>query len=157
MVGEDAVEDLRLVVEGEAQALDAPGRLLLHAPAEGGQALDGLIAPGVQGVEQVVIEVVHAALLQLFGEIGVQLLRAVPALEVEDGHLGGQGEAVSVVALDDGLLGHPFALPFVVDVGGVKVGEAPVQEGVRHGADLLQVHPGLLLGVAQGQAHQAES
>lgn len=61
------------------------------------------------------------------------------------------------MAADHRLPDRVLALPAVVAVGGVKVGEALGQKGVRHGAHLRDVDLAGLLGVQQGQAHHAKT
>ena len=76
---------------------------------------------------------------------------------MEEGHLVRQGEAVPGMALNQSVPDGVFALAGVVHIGCVKVGVAPLQEGVHHGADLLQVNSALLLGVGHGKAHHTKA
>ena len=154
---QNAVQHVRLVVEGEAQAADAALGLLLRQKFEGAQPPGDLIAGGGDGVEQVVVEVRHAALVQLLLEEGRLLLLRVLGPEVEQGHLVRQEKPLPGVALHQGPADDVLALPAVVHVGGVEVGVAPLQETVHHGAHLGLVHPALLLGVRHGQAHHAKA
>ena len=155
--GQDLVQEVRLVMEGEAQVANLPRRLLLLEVGEGVQPLGRLIAGLVDVVEQVVIKVLHPAFLQLLVEDRVLVGLGAAVLEAHEGHLRRQGEAVPAMALHQSLPGRDLALPGVVHVRGVEIGISPLQEGVHHLADLLHVHRSLLLGVRKGQAHHAKA
>ena len=103
-------------------------------------------------MQEVVVDVVDTEVLELACEDGLDLGLA---RHVEGRVLGGHGEAVARVALDDGLAGGLLASALVVDVARVEVGEAGGHELVDHLADLLVVEVG---GVAapHGQAHHPE-
>lgn len=153
VLGEDLVQHRRTVVEGEAQVADLPLVPQLFHLLKGVELLRLGVGGGVQGVEPVVVHIVGAQPLELLGKIpaGVPVV-----LQQEGGQLGGDGEGVPGMPVHQGRLDGLLALSAVVDVGGVKVGEAPLQKFVRHFAERLEVHL-VVLPVDDGQAHGAEA
>ena len=153
---QDLVQDLRRVVEGEAQTAEFPGRLLLPEEGEAAQPLGRLVGILVDIVEEVPVEIVHAALLELLVE-DPRLVLLRPVLEQDQGQLVRQSKALPRVPVYQAVPDNALALLVVVHIGGVEVGEPPLQEGVHHFADLLHVHHALDLGVQHGQAHHAKA
>ena len=143
-------------MEGEAQAADLALGLFLHGKAEAVQTLSGLVTVAVDIVQQIVVKKVHTALFQLLIEDPGHVLRAF-VLQTGQGELGGQQEAVTGMALGQRPLYHPFALAAVIEIGGVEVGEAPLQKQVHHGADLVKVDGFRIVRIQQGESHAAKA
>lgn len=153
VVPEDLLQDLRSAVEGEADVPHQP--LVPHLPEklEGAQLLRHGVPHRPQVVEQVVVKVVHPAELQLPAQEGPLILR--PA-DVVQGDLIGQDVLVPGIPLRQSPSDRRLTGLVVVAVGGVKIGEAPLQEAVHHPLHRLHIHGGAVLLVQQGQAHQAK-
>lgn len=154
MCRENLVEQVGPVVEREAQAPNAP--LGLQAPRKGEavKAPHVLVMRDVEVVQQVVVEIVHAALFELLGE---DALLIALLFEEHRRELRGQREARAVVTPHERLAHHRFALEVVVHVGRVEVGEAPFEKEVHHALDLRRVHRREVVLAQQRKTHAAES
>ena len=128
--------------------------LLLQQPAEAVELLILGQAPGLDAVEQVVVEVPRPGLFQLFGEYPLHVLPGVEEAAVQ---LCGQREAVAGIALHQRLARHPLAGKAVVHDGRVEVGEAPLHEQVHHPLHLLNIHLRRVRRVQLRHAHQAKA
>ena len=152
--GEDLVQEGGAVMEGEAHLLDDALGLFLAQPGKAVELLDGGPGAGVDVVQQVVVEVIHPAVFQLLLEDAVPVLKG---LEGGKRQLGGQGEAVPGVPghqrLADGLL----AGAAVVDIGGIEVGEALLEEAVHHRFKLGHIDAGDIARIGEGQTHTAKT
>ena len=152
--GQEALQYRKLPVAGEAQVPDAAVSLLLHEIV-----IDAV--PGVQigvdvhlahVVEEIEVEVVHPALLQL-------LLEDLP----HPGHVGQvvAGELVRQIEAVPGVFGqrpahHQLGVAVVIAIGGVVVVD-PVGHGVvHHGLGGGLVDAGVV-PVQDGQAHAAHA
>ena len=127
--GEDLLQHLRPVVEGDAHMAD----LALGLQGEGrliGPALPEVAeVPGMLRVHQVEIEVLHAAGLQLALKEGADVCLG---LEVAAGELIRQHIAVSGVAAGETVPQGRLALALQIAVGGVEVVKARLQKCVHH-------------------------
>ena len=145
VLGEDFIQQIGGVVEGEAGAADEALGLFLCQELKAVEALKFLIVGPVNAVEEVVVEIACAGLFQLLGEHLVPARLVVKEAGVQ---LIGQGEALPGVALHQGGFGGVFTLEAAVHPGSVKIGEAPLKKGVYHLLDLLQVDVGGIVPVA---------
>ena len=101
-------------------------------------------------MDQIEVEVVNAAGIQLGLEQGQDLLLGFKAVE---GQLVGEDVAFSGITAGEGFLQSLFAFAAVVGMGGVEVVEAGFQEGVHHGAQLFHIN----LVLFHGKTHAAEA
>ena len=154
VLGEDLVQQLRVVVVGEARVLYQALGLFLQQPVKAVELLELVVDVPLDAVEQVVVEIPGAGLFQLGVEDLVPVLQGVEEPGVE---LGGQGKALPGVAVHQGRFGGAFAGKGVVHPGGVKIGEALLQEQVHHLFQLFQVHFAGVVLVQGGQPHQAKA
>ena len=152
--GQDFVQHLGGVVEGEPGVPDAALRLLPGQELKGAQ-LPALLNPlGAEGVEPVVVKILHSAALQLLVKNFLQLF--LP-LYGPDRQLVGDGVALPGVTPDHRLPESLLALAAVVWVGGVEMGEPALQKAVRHPDYRREVDGAAVVGVQQGKAHQAKA
>ena len=147
---QDAVQNLRGVVEGEADVADLSLGLELEGGLVGPAGLEVLEVAGVLGVHQVEVEIFRAAGLELPLEQGTDLGLG---LKEDVGQFVREQIAVSGIAGGQALAEGGLAFAAVVAVGRVEVVEAGLEEGIRHpanlgGVDLLAVHR---------EAHAAEA
>ena len=154
--GEHPVQHLGAVVEGKAQVADAALFLLPQQVGEGVQRQGGLVGLGVDVVQQVVVKIVHPAPLQLGAE-DLLLVGGGLVLQGGQGHLVRQGEAVPGMAVHQGLPDYALAGALVIEPGGVKIGEPPLQEQVHHGLYLFQIHRLGVVWIEQGEPHTAKA
>ena len=123
---------------------------LLHEIPDA-EIIEDQLAGGADVMQQIEIKITGAGTLQggpehLLGLLGI--FGTGPG-----GKLGGDGEALPGMTLDHGLLEGRFGLTVDIPVGGVKIGEARLQEPVRHDLELFDIH----LVPQHGQAHQAKA
>ena len=156
VLGEHLLQQLGGAVEGEARLTDVPFRLLLLDKGEAVQPLGDLVVLVVDAVEQIVVEKLHAAALELELE-HVGLLLGGGLFQLGQGQLGGQGEGVPGVPLHQAAVHRLLTGASVVEVGGVKVGKAPLQKQVHHLAHLGEVDGSVVLGIQKGEAHTAKT
>ena len=144
-------------VGGKAQVADAAVPLLLqqilHHPILGGEVW--LHVALVHVVEQIEVEVLHAAAAQLLLKNGLHPV-GPDVVHIVAGELVCQEEALPGIA-GQGLAHHHLGLAAVVAVGGVEVVGPPGHGGVHH-----PVHRGLVYILVpaagqQGQAHAAKA
>ena len=150
LLGEDAVEHLRLVVEGHAEVPHAALAPELRYDLEGPGLAVEVVALDAHGVQQVVVEVVHAAAFELLLKKGQHVLAG---LEHAGGELVRQDVALARVTRGEAVSDRKLALAVEVAVGGVEIGEAGGEELVHHLTYLFLVH----LVAEHGQAHHAET
>ena len=117
------------------------------------ELLDLAVVRDIEVVQQVVVEIADAALLQLFGE---DAFLVALGLEKHRRQLGRQREGVAAVTLDQRAAHDLLALEFVIHVGRVEVGEPAFQEGVDHPFDLRDVYFREVFRVGERQAHAPE-
>ena len=108
----------------------------------------------VQAVEPVVVHVVEAEPLKLRIEEAGDLSLV---FNHEHGELVGDGVRLARVALDHGFAESYFAAAAVIGRGGVKVGEAALEEGVGHDLDSFNVYAGGVVGVQKWQTHEPKT
>ena len=147
-------QQVRTVVERETDVADAALGLLAGEETPAVHLLYHLDALAVEGMEPVVVEVVHAALFQLFVEDALQVGLFIDG---PHGHLGGHGEGLTRVALDHRFAQGLLALAAVIGIGGVKVGEPLLDKAVGHCLELLDIDARLVVRVGERQAHQSKS
>ena len=129
VLGQDRVQHLGLVVEGDAKVADPA--LLLEFPGcfVGPTALVFLVYVPVLRVHQIKIKIVHAAGGELLFKEGANILLL---LEVSRRQLVGQQEPVPGIALDEAPLDGGFALSHQIAVRGIEIIEASFDKGVDH-------------------------
>ena len=145
-----ALKLLGVVVDREAELLDLPLGLLLGAELPQAVLVEGRREGLAQVVQQVIVEVVDAALLKGGVEHGAGVLRK-PRRQ-----LRGDGERVARVALHKGLAKGPLRLAAVVAAGRVEIGEPGVHEDVHQLADLVNVDGRGIICVLKRQPHEPE-
>ena len=106
-------------------------------------------------VEQIVVDIVHAELIELMLEVALDLV-LVAGLQQEGRELGGDADALSRVPLHHGLADGFLALAVVVNEGSVEVVVPGLQVGVDHAVELVIVK---VRGIAvfDRQTHHAEA
>ena len=150
--GEQALQALRTSVEREAPPTD--DALLLEAanPVPQPKVVVHLLVVVLDGMEQVVVQVVDSQALHGDAKLVLGLLGGgVPQPGVG---LGGHRKRVARVALHQRLARGNLGIAAVVDIGGVEVGESRPHKDVDHLADLLHVHGAVF---QLGQAHHAKA
>ena len=152
--GQHLVQKFGGVVEGKAHVPDQALLLLLPQPVVAVVLLIHLVVQGPHVVDQVVVKVVNAGFFKLGFEYFVPVLERMDIVRME---LGGQGVAVSGVAVRKGGLYRALALIAAVHPGRVKIGEAPLNEHIHHLLELLYVNARFIVWVQSGQAHQSEA
>ena len=105
-------------------------------------------------VEQIVIKISCACLLELCLKIRVAFLFCVEKPRVQ---LGRQGVFAPVMSLDEELLGRRFTLPVVIHPSCIEVGESPVYESVCHTTALSNINAACVIGIRLRQSHQTKS
>ena len=154
VAGEDLLQQLRGIMEGHPHIKDLSLRLLFPDKAEGvvcHAAGEDVVAHVVQ---QIVVKIRDAAVLQLLVENGFHVLRI---LEIPERQLRGQLEALPGMPLHqrfaDGLL--PFVA--VIGIGRIEIGKTQLQEAIKQGEDPVKIEAGGVAGIQQRQAHGAEA
>ena len=150
VLGEDLLQHLRPVMEGNAEVPDLPLRFQLQRRLIGPAAFEHGEVFHTLGVHQVEVKVVHAAGFQLALEEGANVLLL---FEVEVGQLVGENITVAGIAAGQTLPQGQLAFAAQIAVGGVEVVETRLQKGVHHPAGLEYVHRAVL----HGQAHCAKA
>ena len=154
MLGKDLVEQFWVVVIREAHVAHQTGLLLLEQPLKAVELLVVRIAACLDAMQQVIVEVVDAGLLELRVEHVVAPLQRVEELVMQ---LGGKGIALSRIAVHERRLGNVLACKAVVHPCGIEVGKASVHKQVDHLLNLLHVHVRGIVWIESRQAHKAES
>ena len=148
--GENLVQHLRLIVEGDTHMAQLALRLHGESGLIGPAALELLKVAAVLGVHQIEVEIIHAADVQLGQDEGAHVGLG---LEVGIGELVGEQILAAVIARGEALAEYLLALAAVVAVGGVEVVEAGAEEGVHHLLHLGDID----FAVGHGEAHAAEA
>ena len=151
VLGEQLVQHVGLVVEGEAHVLEQALLLHLQGVVPNAELVKGLGAVVAAVVQQVEVEIPGTGapqrglqhLLGLAGGLG-------PG---PGGQLGGQLEALPGVPVHQSGFYSLLGFAPQIAVGRVKIGEAGLQELVHHLFGLFQVH----FLVQHGQAHQPKA
>jgi len=154
MRGEHLVEQLGRIVERHADVLRFALGLHAGGEREGIELLRLFIGAYGDVVDEEVIHVVHAQLLELFIE---NIFLILHAFEDARRNFGGDGEAVSAVAFGHGFPESDLAFVAVVDVGGVEVGEAAFEERIDHFFYGLHIKRRLVVFVQERQTHESEA
>ena len=160
MLRQDAVQQLRGGMERKAKMLDIPARKPLVRVVEQTTGLDhaalsvhAVVIDGLEVVKQIIVNIVHAEVLQLLGEDRFNLILF---LQRERRELGCHCEAVAGMALHNGFAGCFLTFAVVVDVAGVEVRVPCPKKCVHHLKKLWVIE---ICGVAvfHRQAHHAET
>ena len=154
MLRQDLIQQLGAAVERESGMFNQPCRLFIQKPAEAVQLLIFRQHGSFNAVDQIVVKIGDAGFLKLFVEDPVPVFQKIDITGVQ---LGGQGVAVSGMAVHEGGLCRVLALEAAVHPGCVKVGKASLQKPVYHLFDLFHVDVARIGLVVQRQAHKAEA
>ena len=150
VLGENHIQHLGLVVEGNAEVADFAFLFQFHCRFISLAAHVFGVVVAILGMHQVKVEIVHPAPFELvFKERPDVLL----LFEIGIGQLVGEQELAAIKALGHAVPDGGFALAADVAVGGIEVVEPGGDEGVRHAAKLIVIHLALL----HGQAHASEA
>ena len=150
ILGQDLIQDVRLIVEGDAEMADLALRQQLQRRFIRADFLVLTEAVLVLCVHQVIIEIINAAGCQLCIEQRTHVLRIRNKVA---GELIGQDVAFTGIAAGQAVAQGRFALAAEVAVRRVEIVEAVCKERVYHPAGQLLVH----LAVLHGQAHTAKA
>ena len=150
VVGQDLLQYLGMIVEGDAHMLDFALGLQRKSGLIGPAFFEMLVKHCTLGVHQVEIKIVHTAGFQLALEKGTDVSLS---FEESAGQLVGQDVAVAGVAAGQAGLQRRLAPALKVAVGRVEVVEALLQKIIDHPAGLSQID----LTILQGQAHTAKT
>ena len=150
---EHLLQFLGVVVNGEAELLNFALGLLLGAELPQTVLLETGREALPQVVQQIVVEVIDAALLKGDVEHGPSLLGV---LGKPSRQLRGDGKRLTRIALHQRLLERPLRLAAMVATGGVKVGEATFHEDVNQLAALVDVDGRRIIRIGQRQPHESE-
>ena len=101
MLCQDLIQKLRRIVEGKARMLYQTLRLLVQQPVEAVKLLVLGVAARLNAVQEVVVKIPGAGLLELLVKDAVPILEGVEERTVE---FCSQREAVARVAVNDGRL-----------------------------------------------------
>ena len=145
---ENLLERFILIVEGEAKPAEFSLPVALLQKVHYSQLQHLFPAAAAEAVEEIKVEVVHLEPLHLLGKDVLGLLQAVDDCA---GHLGCQIIALSGILGEDAAQ-NGFALPIVVEPGGVVVGDPGLHGPVNQLSHLLLIHRSVLLS---GKAHTA--
>ena len=147
---QDLIQNIGGVMEGHAQMTDPAGFL---------QCQNGLVSLAVlvlleivaaQGMHQVEIKVFHAAGCQLLLKNGQDVRLG---LEEVAGELVGKYIAFSGITAGQAVAQGELALAVEIAMGGVKIVETGLHEGVYHPGGQLQIH----ILADHGQTHKAKT
>jgi len=136
MLGEDHIEHLVLVVEGEAEMAYLAFLLQLPRGLVSLATFELLVVVAVLCVHKVEVEVIHLAPRQLLLEEGTDVFLLV---EVGVGELVGEEELAAVVTRRDAVSNGRLRLAAVVAVCRVEVVESGSDEGISHTTELFVV------------------
>ena len=150
---EHLLELFGVVVDGEAELLDLALGLLLGAKVPQAVLLEARCERLAQVVQQIVVEVVDAALAQRLVEHSPRVLRVFGQPRRQ---LGGDGERVARIALDQRLPQRPLRLAAVIAARRVEVGEAGIHEDVHQLTALVDVDGRRIVRVLKRQPHEPE-
>ena len=90
-------------------------------------------------MQEIVVDIVHAEVFKLLGKDRLDLILA---LQTEGGEFRGNGEGVAGITLYDCFARRFLALSVVVDVAGVEVGVARLDESIYHPVQFIVVEVG---------------
>ena len=147
-------QQLRIVMEREADVADAAFGLLAGEEAPTVHAVNDLDALMVKGMQPIVVKILDTTTLQLLVENAFQIGHLIDG---PHGHLAGDGERLTRITFHDNLSKGFFTLASMIGIGGVKIGETALDEPVGHLLKLLDVDARLVIGVDQRQTHESKS
>ena len=154
MLRQDLIENICAVVEGKA---NEPGFSFFFQFAKEFEASEFLhvdIAVPAEIVQKIDVEIVDSAAAELVFKVHGIVFRGSDA---EDRHLVSQKKAVSGMTADQAAEDRLFGTFFVVGIGCIEIGEASVEEVIRHFTELADVDGGSVLGISERETHGAES
>ena len=154
VLGQHLVQILRRVMEGKAHVLYQTLLLLLPEPVVAVKLFVHLVMQRPNVVDQIVIKVFHTGFFKLGLEYFVPILKRFYIVRME---LGGEGIAVSGVAVRQGGLNRALALIAAVHPGRVKIGKATADKQIHHLLHLLYINAAAVVFVQQRQTHKAEA
>ena len=154
MLREHALQQFGVVVVGEADMFYQPLLLLLFYEGEAVEPLHLVVILDVDIVQKIVVEIVHAALFKLFAEYPLLVLLL---LEGHQRHLRRHREGFARMALHKHLTQRRLARIVVVHIGGVKIGEATLEEDIHHLLQQLFVDAPNVVLIGQRKAHESKA
>jgi len=152
--GEQLVEDLGAVVDGEPDVADLPSRLLLGDEIPHVELVELRGACATHVVEQVEVDVIDTQAVERRLEIA---LRDLPAGHGPGEALGGNGIRIPRVTRGERLPERCLRCTIMVNICGVEIGAPALEEDIDHLLELLDVDALLVGGVEQRQTHAAEA
>ena len=154
MRGQHFVQQLRAVVEREADVLYKALFFLVADPAEAIKLIVRLNAVAFYVVDEVVIKIRYARLSHLLIKNAVAVFKRIHECRMQ---LCRQREAVARMAGNKCFLYGVFAFECAVHPRRVKIREAALDERIHHFLDLLNVNLARVVRVQRRQTHEAEA
>ena len=162
MLSQNAVEQLCGGVEREAQVADLAFCLpfqrmfnQMFGLNDAAISIVAVIPTGLKIVEQIVVNIVYAELIQLMLEVPFDLI-LVTGFQKESGELGSDTDALSRVTLHHRFADGFLTFAFVINVRRIKVIVPGLQVSVHHLVELLIVKV-CGISVYDRQTHHAET
>ena len=134
--GQDLIQQLGRVVEGKAGVLHKAFGLLLEKPVEAVVFLVLQIVGGLDAVDEIIVKIACAGLLELFVEDPVAVLEGMEEAAVQ---LGGQRKAVPGIAVHNGFLRGALAGKAVIHDSRIEIGKAPFDKDIDHFLELIHI------------------
>ena len=162
MLGQDTVQKLCRGMERKAQMPDLTLCLPLERMFDQMLGLNdtavsvvAVVPARLEVVEQIVVDIVHAELIELMLEIALDLV-LVAGLQQEGRELRGDADAFSRVPLHHGLSDGFLAFAIVVNKRGVEIVVPGLQIGVHHPVEFVIVKV-CGISIFDRQSHHAKT
>ena len=137
VLGQNGIQHIGGIVEGKTHLLHLALAFHLGHKFKGAQFFRNVVVFGIQAVKQIIVKVIHPALLLLLLKDPRQIFLL---FQKHGGHFIRHGEAVPWVPLHHGPAQNLFALIFHVHIGGIKISKALFQKPVNHGAHRFKLN-----------------
>ena len=154
MIGEQLVQRFGVVMHRETQVLDNAFGFLLRGPFPHSVLIEFRRARTAHVMQQVKVDVVGAQTLQRSIQARFRIFggRLSPSQT-----LGGNGERIARIALNQRLAHGNFRFALMVHIGGIEIRAASLYKRVDHFLHMLDVDALLILGVSKRQTHAAKA